>query len=47
MKLRYYRSMIKLDVHNSKYLEVARHYRNIAVTPIVQANKKEFNDVSS
>ena len=42
MKLRFYRSMIKLDVHNEKYLEVARHYRHIAVTPIVQADKKEY-----
>lgn len=47
MKLRFYDAMVTLDINGANYLEVARHYRHIADTPIVRANPVKLQNVRS
>jgi hypothetical protein len=46
LKLKYYKLMIELDEHELNYLDVCRHYRHMAQTPIVRADKEQLQNVS-
>jgi 26S proteasome regulatory subunit N5 len=38
LKLKYYELMIKLDLHESNYFAVCKHYKQIYDTPRVKTN---------
>lgn len=41
LKLKYYRLMIQLDLEESKYLGICKHYRAVYNTPSIQSNPAE------
>lgn len=44
LKLRYYELLIKIGLHNSQYLEVCQHYRQVYDTPRVLEDEKKWTE---
>jgi 26S proteasome regulatory subunit N5 len=45
LKLRYYELMIKIALHDSKYLDACQYYRSVYETPKVQEDETKWKDV--
>lgn len=44
LKLRYYELMVKISLHDSKYLDVCQHYRAVYDTPRVQESSEQWKE---